>query len=164
MPESFKLFELSIENIARRFPDLPKREVLLTRLYYHVFFKLNANANRALKTYGLNNTRWIALILIYSSPDNAINPSELSEFLASSRTTITRLADELVKKNLVSRRPCEDDRRRCWLSLTDTGLALVEKILPIQQERLKKRWSKFTEEEMQRFEELLHKLLQELGG
>jgi MarR family transcriptional repressor of emrRAB len=162
MLDSFKPFEHGIENAARRFPGLPKREVLLTRLYYHVFFKLNESANRSLKAYGLNSTTWIALILIYSSPDNAINPSDLSEFLASSRTNITRLADQLVKKNLVIRRACEKDRRRCFLSLTDAGIALVEKILPTQQERLKKHWEKFTEEEMKLFEALLRKLLKKL--
>jgi MarR family transcriptional repressor of emrRAB len=162
--DSFKLFEYGIENAARRFPSLPKREVLLTRLYYHVFFKLNENANRSLKTYGLNSTTWIALILIYSSSGNAINPSDLSEFMASSRTNVTRLADDLVKKGLITRRACENDRRRCFLSLTDDGIALVEQVLPMQQDRLKKRWGKFTAEEMNTFEVLLRKLLKELGG
>lgn len=41
---------------------------------------------------------------------------------------VTRLIDRLVKKGLVARRPCDDDRRRVWCHITPVGLRLLAKL------------------------------------
>jgi DNA-binding MarR family transcriptional regulator len=52
--------------------------------------------------------------------------SELAEREQISKSTVTRLADRLEEKGLAGRRPDETDARSQTISLTDTGLQLVE--------------------------------------
>jgi MarR family transcriptional regulator, negative regulator of the multidrug operon emrRAB len=159
MLDSFKPFEAAIDQVGSRVPGQPRQEVLLYRLYYHVFQGLIERLNHSLTPHDLNATTWFALIMIYSSPDNAINPSDLSCAIASSRTNITRVGDELVSKGWVARRPCEEDRRRVFLTLTPEGSALVERVLPIVWDELRQIWGDFTPAEKLIFEQMLRKLL-----
>lgn len=162
MSQGFFSFEQRIQRVAARHPEMPQGEVVLTRLFFFVFKSLDDYFNLALAPYGLTTTTYLALVMIYASEDNAVNPSQLSAALVSSRPSATRLADELVKNGWVKRRPCTEDRRRVDLSLTAAGRALVEKVLPAQWRRVKALWSGFNEEERSTLERLLRKLAGEI--
>ena len=159
MSSSFGPIEAGIERVARRASGMPRREVLVTRLYFHVYLKMSETYNRSLRRHGLNTTSWAALMMIYASPDNQVFPSELSRVVSSSSTHATRLADELVEKGLVSRRACGEDRRKMILSLTRKGVALIEKLLPEHRVLLGRIWKVFSEADLRRLETLLRKLL-----
>ena len=164
MSSSFEPIEKGIERVARRFSGTPRKEVLVTRLYFHVYLKMNETYNRSLKRHGLNTTSWAALMMIYASPDNQVFPSDLSKVVASSRTHATRLADELVDKGFVSRRASGEDRRKMILSLTRKGVALIEKLLPEHRVLLERIWKIFSAADLGRFEKLLRKLLLQVDG
>ncbi|HQT26955.1 MAG TPA: MarR family transcriptional regulator, partial [Burkholderiales bacterium] len=115
--------------------------------------------NHQLSEFGLSGTSWFALIMIYSTPENAINPCNLSYDMVSSRTNITRLSDELVEKGWVERHASGEDRRKIVLSLTPKGKELVETVLPIQWKHYRELWSGFDAGELEQFERLLRKLL-----
>ncbi|HOH59485.1 MAG: MarR family transcriptional regulator [Candidatus Cloacimonetes bacterium] len=54
------------------------------------------------------------------------NMNELARVLNVSHSRVTRIMDNLVNKQLVTRRPSEDDRR-CWFALiTEKGMKLAE--------------------------------------
>lgn len=159
MAESFKVFERGIDHVAQRFPEMPREEVILTRLYFFVFRRLNDRLNRVLAEHNLNTTTMLALVMIYARPEGKINPSDLSLSMISSKTNITRLADDLVRQGWVSRKACAQDRRKIFLSLTDEGRSLVEQILPIQWEQIRDIWAPFSPDEQTLFEALLRKLL-----
>lgn len=156
---SFKPFEQTIAGVSRRFPGTPMQEVVLMRLIEHVVKLLKDGQNGALERYGLNINGYMALLMMYASPENELNPCELSHSMDLSRTNITRLSDELVRKGLVARRHCEDDRRRIYLSLTEEGERLVVRALPEQREYYRSLWTVFSKEEMSQLEQLLRKLL-----
>ncbi len=156
---SFQPFESKIEEFANHHPDAPKREIILNRLYYHVFKLVSERQNHQLSPFGLNSSSWFALIMIHSTPDNAINPCNLSYAMVSSRTNITRLSDELVEKGWVERHASGEDRRKIVLSLTQAGRQLVEAVLPLQWQHYRELWSVFNAVELEQFEFLLRKLL-----
>ncbi len=55
-----------------------------------------------------------------------VNMNELARILNVSHSRVTRIMDNLVEKNLVTRRPSEDDRR-CWYAdITDRGRKMAE--------------------------------------
>lgn len=55
-----------------------------------------------------------------------VNMNELARVLNVSHSRITRIMDNLVDKNLVTRRPSEEDRR-CWFALiTERGKKMAE--------------------------------------
>lgn len=54
------------------------------------------------------------------------NMNELSQVLNVSHSRVTRIMDNLVNKQLVSRKPSDDDRR-CWFAIiTEKGMKLAE--------------------------------------
>jgi MarR family transcriptional repressor of emrRAB len=162
MDSSFEPFESRIESFSKAHPDAPKREIILGRLYFHVFKQYNERQNLHLSRFGLNGSSWFALVMLYSTPENAINPCELSYAMVSSRTNITRLSDELVEKGWVERSASGEDRRKIVLSLTTRGRELVETVLPHQWDYYEQLWSGFDSDEIGQFESLLRKLLSKL--
>jgi len=163
MNHEFSFFELGIDRISRRLPGMPKDRVLINRLFFFVFKELDDRYNQRLADYGLNSTAFLALAMLYSSEDTPLNPCDLSDALISSRTNVTRLTDDLVGAGWVARQASVEDRRRVELSLTETGSALVEKVLPVIWDLVSEQWSDFSPAEVIEFDRLLRKLLAGLG-
>lgn len=162
MNPTFSSLEQAIAHVEQRFPGAPKQEVILTRLYYHIMPKLNGHLNDGLKSFGINQTIWMALLALYSCPLKALYPSDISDTLDSSRTNATRIADELVKNGWATRLPCPDDRRKILLELTDAGNEFVEKVLPVSRESHKALWRDFSDEEKRVLEKMLRTMLTRL--
>ncbi|MDE3207541.1 MAG: hypothetical protein KGL58_01695, partial [Pseudomonadota bacterium] len=95
MAADIKGLMCKIDEVCGKVPNLPRQEVVLTRLMYFLFREINDALNSRLAPYGLNTTSFIALMNIFASPTGAIHPLELSNAMYSSRTNITRLVDEL---------------------------------------------------------------------
>lgn len=62
------------------------------------------------------------------------SPSELADLTIRDRTTVTRLIDGMVKKDLVKREIDPNDRRRSLIFLTPHGQSLQQQLVPIAQE------------------------------
>ena len=60
-------------------------------------------------------------------------PTELADQTIRDRTTVTRLIDGMVKKNLVTREIDPDDRRRSLILLTPHGKSIQQQVVPIAQ-------------------------------
>lgn len=56
---------------------------------------------------------------------------EITQLLMRDKTTITRRIDGLVKKGLVQRNPCHEDRRCFRIALTDAGTQGLEVMIPL---------------------------------
>lgn len=84
--------------------DLPYQEILLTWLSMHVQSKLLEKRNNMLKSQGINETLFMALMILDTKESHSIQPSELSAALGSSRTNATRIADELEKNGWIERK------------------------------------------------------------
>ncbi|HJV06878.1 MarR family transcriptional regulator [Paludibacterium denitrificans] len=164
MNKSFHQLEQAIERVESRFPGVPRQEVILTRLYYHIMPRLTGYLNESLKAHGLNETVWMALLAMYACPKQSLYPSDISDTLDSSRTNATRIADELVKNGWAARIPSAEDRRKILLELTPEGVQFVESQLPLARDNHRKLWADFSLEEQQQLEGLMRKLLARLGG
>lgn len=162
MSDSFTRVEDAINSCAQCTPTYPRHEILLTKLYAHVYNRLMDYLNRPLKEHGLNTTLFSALMQIYASTDNRISPSDLSDALFSSRTNATRLSDELVKNGWVTRHASQEDRRKMILSLTPEGRALIDQVLPRQRDIVKQLWAGLDAADRDAIERLLRELLNRL--
>ena len=83
-----------------------------------------------LAPHDLTGLGYITMMALYSRAENLANPSELSEATGETRGNMTRICDELVDKGWMRRVPNADDRRRVDLSLTDSGMALLNELAP----------------------------------
>lgn len=52
----------------------------------------------------------------------------IGERMVEKTPGVTRLIDRLIKKGFVTRRPCEDDRRRVYCHITATGVKVVNSL------------------------------------
>ena len=71
----------------------------------------------------LNEVDKQTLLYIAQHPD--CGPTDVARFLAVPATTLTSVADRLVKKKLLERGRAEGDRRAVGLRLSDSGKAQV---------------------------------------
>ncbi len=85
---------------------------------------------RLLEPHGLTALGYITMMALYGHAEGLANPSELSEATGETRGNMTRICDELVDKGWMKRVPNAEDRRRVDLSLTDSGMALLNTIAP----------------------------------
>ena len=72
---------------------------------------------------GTTVPEWVALRLLLDA--DAMAPSALARGMGMTRGGVTKLADRLIAKGLVVRRPGTEDRRYQALELTREGRALV---------------------------------------
>lgn len=162
--QCLKDFELRLDEVSSQVPGQPRQEIVLSRLYYMAFKRLQETVNHSLLPYGINDSVWTALMMMYSSPEHFVYPSDLSHVTVSSRTHITRLADEMVDRGWVSRQGCQTDRRKIILTLTQSGIQLVEAVLPKQWALYEKIWQDFDASEKDQMEAMQRKLLGGLSG
>ena len=72
---------------------------------------------------------WAILLILWSKGEQT--PSALADMTFRDRTTITRLIDQMVKKQFVVREHDEKDRRRVLIKASEKGLALKGELIPI---------------------------------
>ncbi|MES2366450.1 MAG: MarR family transcriptional regulator [Pseudomonadota bacterium] len=162
--QCLSVFEQRLDAIDSQISGQPRQEVMLSRMQFMISKKLQELMNVSLQPYGINDTIWTALIMLYSSPGRYIYPSDLSHIVVSSRTNITRFADEMVKKGWVSRKGHETDRRKVVLSLTDAGTKLIETIMPKQWAVYQTIWKDFSLAEKEKMQVLQYKLMDSISN
>lgn len=163
MSREFSYFEEGIDRVCAQMRGMPRDRVVLSRLFFFVFKKLDDLHNRHLAEFGLNTSSFLALVMLLAREDNCLNPVDLSNALVASRTNVTRLTDELVASGWVSRTPNTGDRRRIDLSLTDAGRVFILGVLPRIWMLLEQQWAGFSADESAEFDRLLRKLLHGLS-
>ena len=88
--------------------------------------------DEALRPCGLSNGQF-SLLMSLNRPD-APGMAETADVLAMDRTTLTAALKPLQRRGLVRVEADPDDRRSRRLVLTDSGLALLARALPIWEE------------------------------
>ncbi|MBC8951992.1 transcriptional repressor MprA [Xenorhabdus sp. PB62.4] len=164
MESSFTPTEELLNCRVAQQKSLPYQEILLTRLSMHVQSKILENRNNMLKAQGINETLFMALMILDTKESRSIQPSELSAALGSSRTNATRIADELEKQGWIERKESHNDRRCLHLHLTEKGSSFLNGLLPPQHECLVKLWSVLELEEQKQLEKLMRKVLNQLDN
>ncbi|MEL6857604.1 MAG: MarR family transcriptional regulator [Pseudomonadota bacterium] len=67
----------------------------------------------------------LLVLQILSERGGEVSVGEVSKMTQLKHATITSLVDKLVARGLLSRRRCQDDRRRVWLTLMPEGQAAI---------------------------------------
>jgi DNA-binding MarR family transcriptional regulator len=86
-----------------------------TRMMNVLDDSLQSHSDLAIKDYEI-------LVRLSESPDRQLRMSELADQVLISRSRLTYRVDQLIRRGLVSRVECDDDRRGIFAQLTPTGL------------------------------------------
>ena len=80
----------------------------------------------------LSVDQWVVLKQI--SENNGSSQVEIGSSTVKDAPTTTRIIDQLVGKNLVSKQLDPEDRRRYMVFVTEKGRQLIERLMPVVQE------------------------------
>ena len=105
----------------------------VSRLEDHLGFWLRRVSNEVSQAFaqrldakGVTIAEWVLLRSLYGAAPQA--PSRLAAMMGMTKGGITKLADRLIARSLVSRRPDPEDARAQILALTASGERLVPEL------------------------------------
>ena len=114
---SFSQTELvnAMRLLSTRLPQFPEQQNQVSRMLRIVTERLSSHLNENLKAFGINENLWFSLMAVYVSPNSEILPSRLSDLMDLTRTSATRLSDDMVGRGWVERYINQKDRRQIVL-------------------------------------------------
>ena len=122
--------EANLSALGGRMPDMPYFEVLLCRLLLYTGREIAALLEQQIRPWGLAEAEFRVLTTLFSQPDGVAHPGELCTRAAQSPANMSRIADALVDRVLITRVFSAHDRRRVVLRITEQGEELVRELLP----------------------------------
>ncbi len=151
--------ETGVGHVAERMPELPVQDVMLVRLLKLAADGLTGKFQGVYKPHGLSESDFRVLMQLFSSPSGSAFPSELCAFVVQTPTNMTRIADVLVARRLVTRTASEIDRRRIELRITAAGRRFVGKLLPQLFPLLRTSFSGLSDKDKRALQNLLQRLI-----
>ena len=97
--------------------------------------------------------QWV--VLDNASRSEGISQIELADLVYKDAPTVTRIIDLLVKKEMVTRRMSDTDRRRFNICLTENGKAVFQQALPLAIEARQTGWKGMNEKDFKEFYRVL---------
>lgn len=158
------MMDEGIERVGQVIPALPAAEARLTRLLLMVGGAFDEVVERELKPHRIGHSDFLTLMILYSRPDGSSTPGELCEYTSQGATNMTRIANALVKRKLITRGASADDRRRVVIRITPAGRRFVQKLLPPLFPRVVAAFAGFSDADKRSFSRLLRKLAVNLDG
>jgi MarR family transcriptional repressor of emrRAB len=158
-PRCFKEAEERITRVYQRLPSTGQQNTVLLHLIKHLWKWMADIMADELRETGLNPVSFVTLLMLYSAPEDSVNPSELSQCTGETRTNMTRICNELEQQQLICRTPSATDRRRIDLMLTPAGIQQMETLLPKLRHRTAPMFGVLSDAEKDVLEGLLKKLL-----
>jgi DNA-binding MarR family transcriptional regulator len=119
---------------------------------------MKSRFNNFLKSYNLTSEQYVIMKSVQENQD--ITPTQLSEITLKDKTTITRMIDTLVKNEMLIRTPKPNDRRAYQISWSKKGEKVMDEILPITGDIIKKLSSQFDKKDLKTFFKMLETLRQ----
>ncbi len=80
------------------------------------------------KKHGLTAQQYNALRILRGQHPKAASVNILKERMIDKMSNVSRIIDKLKDKQLVTRKPCKDDRRQVDVKITDKGLQILDEI------------------------------------
>jgi MarR family transcriptional repressor of emrRAB len=153
-----------LHNIRTRMPEFPLELVRLIRMTYHIQKGVKDLTNAALKKYDLVDASYMVLAVLYGTEDESSNARTLGMACHEKPANLTRVCNDLEGRGLIHRGAPPGDRRSVMITLTDSGRALVEEILPQVCAKTTQAYDGFTAEELQQLENMFTRQLRNLNN
>lgn len=156
------MMDEGIERVSAVTPQMPAPEATLCRLMLMLGDSVESELESTLKPHKLNHSEFLTLMVLYSRPDGCSTPGELCEYATQGATNMTRIANALLKRKLITRGVAAEDRRRVLIHITAAGRRLVQKALPPTFPRVVTLFAEFSASDKRQLDRLLRKLARNL--
>lgn len=142
----------------------PKFENEHHKMLINIFFCadwIDQKIKIVLDQHALTNIQYNILRILKGAGDAPMNATDIQAVMISQKSDMTRLIDRLVKKGLVKRVVCPENRRKVDISITAAGKILLDTIHPQIKEITAQYFeAKISIEEAQLVNDLLDKIRQ----
>ena len=118
---------------------------------------INSKNAELLKPYKLTSQQYNLLRILRGQYPNPVTVNLLIERMLDKMSNASRIVDRLVKKNLVLRKSCPEDRRRVDIVISDKGMKLLDKI-DLDEDKWEKRFENLTAKEATELNNFLDRL------
>lgn len=105
--------------------ELPSKTIIHCMLVRN---KIDETMTTALKPFGVSLQQFNVLRILRGQNGTPANLSTLNERMVTKMSNTTRLVDKLLKKGLVSRTVCKENRRKIEILLTPPGEKILKKM------------------------------------
>lgn len=156
------MMDEGIGRVAQIIPQMPMPATRMCRLMLMLGGTIERELEAKLRPHKLNHSEFLTLMILYSRPDGASSPGELCEYTTQGATNMTRIADTLVKRGLITRGAGKEDRRRVLIRITPAGRRFVQRMLPPMFPQVDTMFAGFSDTDMRQFDRLLRKLASNL--
>ena len=112
------------------------------------------------KSFSISGEEWGMLLNLWRQDGRT--PTELADLTIRDRTTVTRLIDGMVKKDLVKREIDPNDRRRSLIFLTARGESLQQELVPIAQELIQQSLNGISHEDINHIVRVMKQMAENL--
>ena len=108
---------------------------------------LQGRINTLLKPFGITEPQYNVLRILRGQRGAAMNLYEIGDRMVYPTSNVSRIVDRLIEKQYVVREPCESNRRRVDISVTESGLELLTRLEPVFEDIFREFADRFPEEE-----------------
>lgn len=155
-----------LKVIQRMNPDIEPEALELMDSMRRVSHALRQIGESSLAAADMSYARYRLLMGLFFSAEveerKGLNPSEISERQGTSRNTISSLIRELEDEGLVERHLNQEDRRKFIISLTPSGLTVVQEHSNRYMRMIAECFESLTAEERDQLRHILAKLAKNL--
>jgi MarR family transcriptional regulator, negative regulator of the multidrug operon emrRAB len=162
--QQLESMELNLGRLSLMMPELPKHEVLIVRLVLFLAHDLGTMLEQVIRPFGLGEGEFRVLTTLFSQPQSTAHPGDLCARASQKPANMSRITDALVKRELITRVPSAQDRRKLVLRITKKGVALLHRALPAVWVPLRQLCSETSVKEQERLIADLRKLLIRLNA
>lgn len=121
------LFEsMKIEELLKSSSSLPLEKKTIISLLFTIN-KVNTKINSALKPFDISEQQFNVLRILRGQKGKPVTLAEIQEHMISRMSNTTRLIDKLIKKECVERVVNTKNKRKVDITITATGLDLLNK-------------------------------------
>ncbi|MGP3964240.1 MarR family winged helix-turn-helix transcriptional regulator [Nonomuraea sp. 3N208] len=112
-------------------PDLDVSPMAVIGRLSRLYRLIDAELRRTFAAHGLDRASFDVLATLRrSDPPRRLTPAELMRASMVTSGAITQRLDRLEERGLVTRTPSESDGRGVYVTLTEEGFALIDRVLP----------------------------------
>lgn len=149
----------------RQKPDLDCAPMAVIGRLVRIHAHLERELQRVFSAHGLPAGGFDVLATLRrAGPPYQLSPNQLLDWMMITSGTMTHRVDLLEKAGLVSRRTNPDDRRSVLISLTPSGLELMEQVLPAHLGNERRLLAALSASQQQQLSDLLRSWLIALDG
>lgn len=113
---------------------------------------------------GLSLSWYDVLVQLSESEGHRLRMQDLAQRVLLSRSGLTRLIDRMERDGLVTRSPCEDDRRGTWAQMTERGYEVIRSSAPAHLAGIREHFADvLTDDEAEVLTSALGRVVEQLG-